>query len=295
MPLAADEQPAPWPGDAPARYGYLIAHDGPPAPRGLIADVVLDGAGLYLAAATAGLAIRVRLARVDVPDLPIAPMGVTLARGPIDGTLWEALVDRARDAMPHEVLLAIVARQVAEGEFFVAAAGPYSLVEPGLDETGTGTWQPQQASASSVRATPIPDALVEVHSHHALPAYFSDTDDRDETARRVYGVLGRLDTPSPELALRVATGCRPQATESVPFAQVFAGGLGAFRDVPFSDDTSVAPGADVPLREARLLRHPLPSPLLGLALGMAEDLAAIRAQVESRRRPEVATAPFWTP
>src|SRR5256885_8021306 len=47
--------------------------------------------------------------------------------------------------------------------------------------------------------SPIPDAVVEVHSHHAMRAYFSNTDDRDETTRRVYGVLGRLDTPTPEV------------------------------------------------------------------------------------------------
>ena len=59
---------------------------------------------------------------------------------------------------------------------FVAAAGPYALVEPQLDEAGTGDWQPQHASGCAVRATPIPDALVEVHSHHAMRAYFSATD-----------------------------------------------------------------------------------------------------------------------
>ncbi len=96
MPLPADEQPALWPGDAPARYGYLVARDGPPEPHGLIADVVLDGAGLYLAVATTELAIRVRLVRADVPDLPVIPTGVALAQGPIGGSLWEALVDRAR-------------------------------------------------------------------------------------------------------------------------------------------------------------------------------------------------------
>ncbi len=197
--------------------------------------------------------------------------------------------------MPHEVLLAIVTREPSEGELFVAAAGSYTLVEPRLDETGAGDWRPQQASASGVRATPIPDALVEVHSHHALPAYFSGTDDRDETARRVYGVLGRLDTPSPELALRVATGCRPHAVEPVPFAQVFAGGLGAFRDVPFSKETTPVTSSDAPRMAPHASGHQSPSPLLSLALGMAEDLAAIRAQIESRRGPEVTTAPFWTP
>jgi len=134
---------------------------------------VLDGAGLYLAASTPNLAIRVRLARAVVPDLPVVPMGVTLTQGPIDTSIWDAMVQRARAAIPDEVLLAIIARQPADGELFVAAAGPYTLVEPQLDETGTGDWQPQQASRCAVRATPIPDAVAEVHSHHAMRAYFS--------------------------------------------------------------------------------------------------------------------------
>jgi hypothetical protein len=107
-----------------------------------------------------------------------------------------------------------------QGETFVSSAGPYTLVEPQLDETGTGVWQPQQASGCSVRATPVPDAVLEVHSHHAMGAYFSPTDDRDERGRRVYGVLGRLNTAAPELAFRVATGCKPHAFEPVPFEQV---------------------------------------------------------------------------
>jgi len=211
-----------------------VAQDGPPTPYGLIADVVLDGAGVYLAAATATLSVRVRLARLAIPDLPVVPTGVGLTYGPIDGSLWQGLVARAQAALPHEVLLAVVARPPAEGELFVAAAGGYTLVEPQLDEAGTGDWQPQRASAVGVRATPIPDALLEVHSHHRLPAAFSATDDRDETARRVYGVLGRLDTPSPEVAVRVATGCAPHATEPVPFGQVFAGDKAPFRDLGLS-------------------------------------------------------------
>ena len=273
----------------PAPYGYLVAQHGPPEPRGLIADVVLDGAGLYLAAATPELAVRVRLARVALPNLPVVATGVTLAHGPVDSSLWGALVDRARAAMPHEILLAIVARAPRAGELFVAAAGPYTLVEPQLDEAGTGEWQPQQASGCGVRATPIADALVEVHSHHRLRAYFSSTDDRDETARRIYGVLGRLDSTSPELALRVATGCRPHAVESVPFHQVFAGELGEFRDVPFSGQPVDEEPPDDPPTADR------PPPVLAaLLLGMAEDLASIRRLLEARSANEP-QRPFWTP
>src|SRR5439155_12507382 len=137
---------------------------------------------------------------------------------------------------PCEILLAVVAREPAEGEVLVGAAGPYWLVEPQLDEYGSGDWRPQQASGCAVRATPVHDAIVEVHSHHAMRAYFSATDDRDETGRRIYGVLGRLDGPQPEIALRVASGCNPPAVGPVPFSEVFAADLGEFRDVNFATE-----------------------------------------------------------
>ncbi len=300
QPLFADgdQLPMSWPEAAPAPYAHLVAHAGPPEQLGLIADIVLDGAGLYLAASTPNLAIRVRLARAVVPDLPVVPMGVTLTQGPINTSIWDALVQRARAAIPDEVLLAIIAREPADGELFVAAAGPYTLVEPQLDETGTGDWQPQQASRCAVRATPIPDAVVEVHSHHAMRAYFSTTDDRDETARRVYGVIGRLDSERPEIALRVATGCKPHAVEPVPFTQVFAADLGAFHDVHFSSDGADAghSNGETWPPTARSRHHGRTSLLVSLLLDMADDIAVIRQEIETRRGSDLErTSPLWTP
>ena len=286
-----------WPEGAPAPYAYLVAHAGPPEPCGLIADVVLDGGGLYLAAGTRNLAIRVRLASVSVPGLPVVPMGATLRQGPIDASLWDALVQRARAAMPHEVLLAVIAREPVDGELFVAAAGAYTLVEPQLDETGTGDWQPQRASGCAVRATPIPDAVVEVHSHHAMRAYFSATDNRDETARRVYGVLGRLDSQQPEIALRLSSGCKPCAVEPVPFAQVFSADLGVFRDVHFSSDAADVghSNSETWPATARPRRYGRPSLLVSLLLEMAEDVAVIRQGIETRRGSDWESSPLWTP
>src|SRR5260370_33914716 len=135
-----------WPESTPSPYAHLVARAGPPEQLGLIADIVLDGPGLYLAASAPNLAIRVRFARAVVPDLPMVPMGVMLTQGPIDTSIWDALVQRARAAIPDEILLAIIARGPADGELFVAAAGPYTLVEPQLDETGTRDWHPHPAS-----------------------------------------------------------------------------------------------------------------------------------------------------
>src|SRR4030081_1479430 len=100
QPLYADgdQLPMSWPQAAPPPYAHLVAHAGPPEQLGLIADIVLDGAGLYLAASTPNLAFRVRLARAVVPDLPVVPMGVMLTQGPIETGIWYALVKRAHAA-----------------------------------------------------------------------------------------------------------------------------------------------------------------------------------------------------
>jgi len=177
------------------------------------------------------------------------------------------------------VLLAVIDRQPQEGETFVSSAGPYTLVEPQLDEAGAGAWQPQQASGCSVRATPIPDAILEVHSHHAMGAYFSPTDDRDEPGRRIYGAAGRLNGAGPEAAFRVATGCKPHVFEPVPFEQVFAGERGTFHDVHFEASlSSEAPAARARPSGSRR-RYRLLSRLL--LLEMAEDLAAIGELLEA--------------
>jgi PRTRC genetic system protein A len=46
-------------------------------------------------------------------------------------------------------------------------------------------------------------AVVEIHSHAAMPAFFSDTDNKDETGFRIYGVFGRVNTTKPEIQMRV--------------------------------------------------------------------------------------------
>ena len=62
---------------------------------------------------------------------------------------------------------------------------------------------PQAGTGSSLTYQPPPGLVAEFHSHGRHRAFFSATDDRDEQGFRVYGVVGCLDAPEPELALRV--------------------------------------------------------------------------------------------
>ena len=62
----------------------------------------------------------------------------------------------------------------------------------------------QQTTATSVRAMTRdnPAVLCELHSHGNIQAYFSQTDNADEQAAKLYAVMGRLDS-QPEMRLRV--------------------------------------------------------------------------------------------
>ncbi|USK62233.1 hypothetical protein [Peribacillus asahii] len=45
--------------------------------------------------------------------------------------------------------------------------------------------------------------VAQFHSHNTMEAYFSKTDDRDEKAFMIYGVMGRLHSGNPQMVLRV--------------------------------------------------------------------------------------------
>ena len=65
--------------------------------------------------------------------------------------------------------------------------------------------------ADSVMEEDYPDYLIhvmDIHSHNTMPAKFSDTDDRDEKATRLYAVAGRFDQVFPEIAVRASCGGR---------------------------------------------------------------------------------------
>ena len=90
----------------------------------------------------------------------------------------------------------------------------------------------QVVRRDSVSYQPPANVVLEIHSHHRYPACFSPTDDADEQRLCLYGIIGRLDSPRPEVALRVgAYGyCLP-----IPWETVFEGNRGVFRDAHFEE------------------------------------------------------------
>lgn len=50
--------------------------------------------------------------------------------------------------------------------------------------------------------------VMDIHSHNTMPAKFSETDDQDEKATRLYAVVGRLDKVFPDIAVRASCAGR---------------------------------------------------------------------------------------
>ena len=166
----------------PGPVGYLVNHPaGLAGAHGIGYDYVLGAGGVYVQSRSAHLTARVLAGPCTVRGLAPVAGKVQLSHGPIPAALFAVGLRWFRDAPDTERLFAVR----WDGR-------RYRLVVP--PQAGTGT---------RLAYRPPAGVVAEFHSHGSLPAFFSATDDRDEQGFRIYGVAGRLDTPRPELRLRV--------------------------------------------------------------------------------------------
>ena len=163
--------------------GYLVNHPGGLAgAQGIGYDYVLGSGGVYVQSESAHLTARVHGSPpATVRGLAPVAEKVELAHGPIPAPLFAVGLCWFRDDPGTERFFAIR----WDGH-------RYRLVVP-----------EQEGTASSLKYTPPAGVVAEFHSHGTSRSFFSSTDDRDEQGFRVYGVVGRLDSPLPELSLRV--------------------------------------------------------------------------------------------
>ena len=162
--------------------GYLVNQpSGLSGFHGIGYDYVLGAAGIYVQSESAQLTARVLVAPAVVRGL--APVAEKLA-----------LFHGAIPAQVFELGLGWMLSAPATERFFAIRwdGDAYRLVVP-----------PQEGTGSSLSYQPPTGVIAEFHSHGSHRAFFSATDDRDEQGFRIYGVVGRLDTATPELALRV--------------------------------------------------------------------------------------------
>ena len=171
---------------------------------------VLGSGGLYVQSESANLTARVLVAPAQVRGLAPVSEKLELAHGPIPAHVFELGLGWMLAAPDTERFFAVRWDGAA-----------YRLVMP-----------PQEGTASSLSYQLPRGVIAEFHSHGHHRAFFSATDDRDEQGFRIYGVVGRLDAPTPELTLRVGVYGH---FATVGWSQVFDGpppGLRLTREEP---------------------------------------------------------------
>ena len=162
--------------------GYLVNHpDGLAGFHGVGYDYVLGAGGLYVQSESAHLTARVLVAPAEVRGLASVTEKLALTHGLIPSGLFDLGLDWLLAAPGTERFFAV--RWDSDA---------YRLVIP-----------PQEGTSASLTYEPPAGVVAEFHSHGGHSAFFSATDDGDEQGFRIYGVVGRLDTPEPELTLRV--------------------------------------------------------------------------------------------
>lgn len=168
--------------------GHLIALCGEPARAGQSYDYVTAAGGVYVRASRPEFEVVTRLARCEV-------RGVA------------ALDERFLFRLPRveEVIVDAMLEEAAEE----GRRGLEVLFHLCFEEGAWSLWTPaQEQSDVRCRATDDGDgsthqrAVIEVHSHHSMPARFSPMDDADETGFRLYAVVGNI-FERPEIRLRV--------------------------------------------------------------------------------------------
>jgi PRTRC genetic system protein A len=60
--------------------------------------------------------------------------------------------------------------------------------------------------------------VADMHSHNEMSAFFSGTDDRDEKETRLFGVIGNIRDPLPDIQFRVSSG---NGSVEVPLEDIF--------------------------------------------------------------------------
>lgn len=181
---------------------HTIANAPLPPFRGALFEYILAADGVYLRAEREGLWVLLNIAPAMLPIRGLLSLGETVM-----------LAER----VPANVIAEVIARSTA-------AMPCEALFYLNLDAFGWQVHQPEQyQTAGRVRpanpnAPVIQRALVEIHSHHRMTAYFSEEDDADEAVGfRIYAVVGELDTAP---AIRVRVGVHGHLLE-IPAALVF--------------------------------------------------------------------------
>ena len=174
-------------------YHLITPQSGVPPFQAHLYDYLFAGNGVFIRSKRPGLEVILPVATREIRGLAPIESLVRFTYPPVPQHLVEQILWCAQGAIgeggnPVEILFHLEWRNEA-----------WQLAIPEQVQTATSVL-PTDDGADSSYAT----ALIDLHSHHGMRAFFSSTDNRDEQGFRVYAVVGNI-FQRPEILVRV--GC----------------------------------------------------------------------------------------
>jgi PRTRC genetic system protein A len=164
-------------------------------PRSTMFDYLFGANGVFIKASRMFLSACVPVGWCDIRGLAVIEPSVALDAPRVPAALIARALNRSREVCvragkPREILFYLIYEDTSE------TTGEWRLVEPEQIATG-GSVHPTDDAGDEYRR-----AIIELHSHNEMQAFFSSQDDRDEQGFRIYAVIGNIFT-KPALRVRV--------------------------------------------------------------------------------------------
>lgn len=160
--------------------GYLMNHPGGiSGERGVYYDYIFASNGIFIEAESPLIAARIPVAECEIRGLAPIETKISLTYGSIPQRFFDLALN---------LFLAD-----SSSEHYVAVTGVagYHFYIPVQDKSAGGVTYEVGASV-----------VLEMHSHGHMGAWFSSTDNIDETGLKLYGVVGKLNA-TPIVKLRI--------------------------------------------------------------------------------------------
>ena len=159
---------------------YLLASGAelPPISAPLY-EYVFAGNGVFKRAARKEMSAMIPVTECAIRGLAPVEPELTCQFDRVPESAIRQILDAAREAARQELEI-LFHLSLVDGKWRLEVPPQiqrYAFVEP--MEKGAGSSYER--------------AIIEIHSHHRMPAEFSPDDDRDEAGFRIYGVIGNLN------------------------------------------------------------------------------------------------------
>ncbi len=163
--------------------------------RGQLYDYTIAGNGVFIRAERDHIKATVQLASCDVRGLPSVEPHIGFGFPPVPRSMVEGINEMAWK-------WALVPPVESLWHLLWSSVYPYDdgwqLIEPKQERSAAACRPLHDGPGSSHEK-----ALIEIHSHHFMPAKFSGQDDKDETGFRLYGVIGSFGRHRPVCRMRL--------------------------------------------------------------------------------------------